>query len=591
MGKVKKNYLKLKNSKPDKIPKIPINRISKEQKYLFIKETLLGAAVLVLIVFIAYLPVILHGGFVWDDDNNIINNAVLKSKDGIWKIWFHPALIPYEAHYWPLVYTVFWIEYHLWGTSPLGYHLINILLHAVNTLLLWVILRRLAICGGFLAAAIFALHPVHVESAAWIVELKDVLSGMFYLLAFLIYTYFVGERKRGIFILSIFFFICAMLSKSIAVSLPFAIVIWLWWEGKLDKKEAAPLTIYFIIALIMAAGDLWYVHQQRGVDFHLSLLDRFLIAGRSLWFYAEKLAVPFPLMAIYPKWEINPYILRQYIHPLAAIAVFLFLWFQQKRCGKGAFAAVLFFAITLAPILGFVEFIFMQYSYVADRFQYLASIGLIILFSSILTKYLENFKQGEKWIKHTVRILLLSILGILTWQQGNLYKNKETLFLYNLSKNPNSPGLYNNLGVTAGVQGDNKKALFYLQKAIQLDPDYADGYNNLGNAFYGAGNVKEAERCFQKALQIRPDLLSARTNLGVLLLKENNTDEAIKCFIEVLKLEPENVSGHLSLGVAFLQKEKYDDALPHISKVLEIDPGNIDMRNNLGLIFLKKGQL
>ncbi len=344
-----------------------------------------GAGALVALTVLAYLPA-LRGGFIWDDDLHVTQNQLLRTWQGLVDIWLTPGAI---LQYYPLTHTSWWVQYHLWGLAPLGYHLVNVLLHGSSAAVLWRVLRRLAVPGAWMAAAVFALHPVQVESVAWVTELKNVQSGFFYLLALLGYLRWgladdaepAGGRR--IYALSFLSFACAVLSKSVTCTLPAAVALILWWKrGRLAPGQVVALVP--LAAVSVAAGVLtawWERHYvgAAGEDWALSLPERCLVAGRALWFYAAKLVWPFELAFTYRRWALEPHAWWPWFFPLGAVAVVVALAALRRRLGPAPLVAALYFSGTLGPALGFVDVYPMRYSFVADHFQYLASIGVITL--------------------------------------------------------------------------------------------------------------------------------------------------------------------------------------------------------------------
>ena len=315
----------------------------------------LGAIIILLMTLLFYIPA-MRGGYIWDDDDYVTNNLTLRTFDGLRRIWLELGAVP---QYYPLVHTSFWLEYHLWQLHPFGYHLVNVLLHALNAILLWFILRRLSIPGAWLAAAIFALHPVHVESVAWITERKNVLSGFFYLSAILAYLRFlrldvisaIDRYHWGYYILALGLYLCALLSKTVACTMPAMILLLLWWKrDRIGWRNVLLLTPHFAVGVALALTTVWLEKHRvgaQGEEWAFSFLERCLIAGRALWFYASKLFWPHKLIFIYPRWQIDAGIWWQYLFPLAAVAVFPALWFFCKQIGKAPLTAALFFAGTL----------------------------------------------------------------------------------------------------------------------------------------------------------------------------------------------------------------------------------------------------
>lgn len=590
-----------------------------------------GAALLALIIMIAYFPA-LFGGYVWDDLSAIKENTLLRTSDGLRSIWLKPSLNQIESHYWPLVYTVFWVEYHLWGAYPFGYHLINILLHIANTILLWIILKRLSVPGAFFAAAIFALHPTHTGSVAWVIERKDVLSALFYLLAFLAYIHFEDTKKLSLYSTSLILFLCAMLSKSIVVSLPIIFLLWIWWKKESVKiSDVLPLVPFFIIAVIISVLDVAFTRQNESLKIYLTFIEKSLIAGRALCFYAWKIFAPINLMLIYPKWKINVTSVWQYIFPLAVIGILLLLWLKRNQWGKGPLTAVIFFCITLGPVLGFITFAYMESSYAADRFQYLASIGLIALAAAAITKIGNQSKGNEQWIKNVGIPLMLIVLGAITWRQAMLYKDTETMFTHNVALNPDAAAAHYNLGRALYEKGEKgekdaiDKALFHFSEAVRLKPDYVPAHNNLANALLLKDRLDEAIYHYQKAIEfnpqhilslsnlgyaltekgdfnkaiyycnkaieINPNFASAYNNLGLALAKQGRIKEATAAYLKAVKADPNYLKGYRNLANALMEQKNYDEAIRYYLEVVRLDPGDISIRNELGFAYSQIGKI
>lgn len=489
-----------------------------------LKKTLLGAGALVLLVLAVYLPVI-HCGFVWDDDDNVTENMTLRTLGGLVQIWRNPFA---NQQYYPLTHTSFWIEYHLWGVSPLGYHLDNVLLHAIGVVLLWFILRWLSVPGAWLAAAIFAIHPLQVESVAWITERKNTLSGVFYFAAVLSYLRYagIGEGRRGSYVLPLGFFVCALLSKTATSTLPAALLIILWWKrdrlSRRDVLDLAPLFVLAIFAGLITSLLEKYHAGAWGGAWNMSFAGKLIVAGKALAFYAGKLFWPNRMTFIYPQWRINPGDFRQYIYPLMAVAVPVILWLLRRRIGHSPLVAVLFFEVTLAPALGFFNVYFMQYSFVQDHFQYLAGIGAIALAVSLLAR----IPMGRLSIVLPAAILVC--LGILTWQQIPKFRDQQTLWRDTISKNPSCWLALSHLGKIAYEQGRNDVAISYYIRAIKIDSNHAELHSNLGVALFKKGRFKEAFAELYTAVRIQPDYVDAHNNLAVAYFSQGDADQAWK---------------------------------------------------------------
>lgn len=567
--------------------------------------TLLGLGLIVLGTLWAYLPA-LEAGFVWDDDWYVTNNPHLLTLGGLYKIWFE---IGATVQYYPLVFTSFWIEHRLWGLSPFGYHLTNVCLHAVNSLLVWVVLRRLAVPGAWLAAALFAVHPIHVESVAWITERKNVLSGAFYLLSLLAYCRAVDlDRRDGgalawrPYLLALAFFILALLSKTVTCTLPVVILIILWWKGRgLSWRSVFLLLPMFAIGLILGLLTAWLERNHVGAigeDWNLSPLDRVLIASRAVWFYVGKLAWPSEIIFFYPRWVIDATDWKAYIWPALTAATLAVLWIRRRRLGKGPLAAALFFGTTLGPALGFVDVYPMRFSFVANHFAYLASLGPITLAAGLAASALPTASlAGAVALSRRERIataaLLLAAgvvvvaLALLTVWNAGAYTSTEALWRDTIAKNPDAWLAHNNLANDL-VKGDrHEEAAGHFREALRAKPDYADGYYNLGNTLLALGQVEEAGRQYRKAIELKPTHVEAHNGLGIVLDKQGRPEEALAQFRLALELRPGYMQAHLNLALLMRKSGNDQEMVEHLRQALFQKPDMADARVDLGLALVR----
>ena len=532
-------------------------------------------------ILIAYLPA-LYAGFVWDD-SAITESPLLQGPGGLRMIWSRPGADPaHEIHYWPLSYTVLWAENALWGLKPFGYHLVNVLLHAANTVLLWLLLRRLKAPGAWLAAAIFALHPVHVQSVAWAIEIKDVLSALLYLLAFHAFLQFQARPRPLTCAALVALFACALLSKSVAVSLPLALGLCLWWkQGRLTVRDGLLLAPMLAMGAIIAGLDGRLATHLENYSSELNWAARLALAGRALWFYGGKLICPLDLMAIYPRWDVRASHWAAWAGAAAAGAALIGLWSVRRAWGRGPLAAVLFFALTLGPILGFVDFGYMTMSFVADRFQYLASIGIIALLAAGVEWAACRLSVPGRRRLRAVVLAWLAILGILTWRQATLFKDEETLFRENVARNPNAWGAMINLGRVLAERGSFYEALDCYDQALATNPNDARAYANRGAALHCLGRVDEAIECYKEALRLWPGVSNVRQNLGAAYLQKGQAQAAIQCYAEAAQLQPNNALAHYSLGLALCQAGQTAKAAEEFRSALRIQPNYAEARENL----------
>jgi tetratricopeptide (TPR) repeat protein len=530
-----------------------------------------------------------HAGLIWDDDRHITPPA-LRSPNGLARIWTQPGA---TQQYYPLVHSAFWVEYRLWGDATAGYHWVNILLHAFSALLLVKILRQLKIPGAWLAAALFALHPVEVESVAWISELKNTLSGVFYLSAALAYLGFDQNRNRGNYAAALGLFLLGLMSKTVIASLPAALLVVFWWQrGKLSwKRDVLPLIPFFIAGIGAGLFTAWverrFIHAE-GTEFNLSIIERFLIAGRAIWFYLGKLFWPVDLALIYPRWNVSQTVWWQYLFPAAAM---LLLGVLVWRRWRGPLAGLLFFVGTLFPALGFFNVYPFRYSFVADHFQYLASLGPLTLVAVGITALPGLFRKRKPFLEPMLCATLLLVLATLTWNQCGMYANFDTVWLKTLRLNPDCWMAHNNLGLALLYKGGQAdEAIAHFQKALEINPADAEACYNLGIALQQKGRVEEAMAHYQKALAMQPRMAGAHVNLGDALMQKGEVDKAIAQFQEALAISPRFAMVHGSLGIALAKKGQLTEAIAQFQKSLETDPDNEEVRKNLAMAFAQKGQ-
>lgn len=551
-----------------------------------------GLALLVAVVLV-YLPV-LHAGFIWDDDLHVTANPAIIGPLGLRDIWTTSA-----AQYYPLVLTTFWVEHALWGLLPLPYHLVNVLMHAGCAILLWRVLLNLQVPGAWLGAALWALHPVQVETTAWISELKNTQSGLFYLLSILFFVKATQTtaasapgHRRWNDVPAWLFAALAMASKSSTVVLPAVLCLCAWWmEGKWQWRNLARVAPIILMAIASAVLAMWTVKLQ-GVDpLERSWPEHFSTSGFVIWFYLGKLAWPHPLIFIYPRWNIDAGLGLGCLSLLAALGLLGFLWFKRGSWGRPCFFALAYFLVALFPVLGLVNHYFLRYSFVADHLQYLASMGPLALAGAGISTLSNRVAAGRHWLKPSLAAVLLSGFALLSWQRTWAYESQERLWTDTLAKNPNCWMAENNLGNIDFRRGEVSEAISHYHKALAISPVFPEIYDNLGVALSQEGLRADAMANFQKALEIAPGLASAHDHLGNALLLEGQVDAAIDQFQEALKIAPYSLKAQFNLGNAFLQQQRVDDAIAQYRKALEIDPNFAEALSNLGLALAQNGQL
>ena len=475
----------------------------------------------------------------------------LRSLAGLWRIWTDVGA---TQQYYPLLHGAFWLEHQLWGNAVLGYHVANAVLHAACAWLLLLVLRRLEAPGALLAAGIVALHPVHVESVAWISEQKNTLSLFFYLAALLAYLRFDEERRRRDYLLAGGLFLLGLLTKTVVATLPGALLVIFWWRrGRLDpRRDFLPLVPWFAVGACAGLLTAWFERRllgAEGASFAFTLPERALLAGRVAWFYASKLAWPAGLTFVYPRWEVSvapwPYVL----YPVTALAVLALAWWQRRR-SRTPLAAALFFGGSLFPVLGFVNVYPFVFSFVADHFQYVASLGPIAAVAGGSAFWIERQAGVRRRVGEVLSAAVVLTLGLLTWQQAHLYRDARTLYEQTLARNPDCYLCVNNLATLLVEAGDARGAAERYREVLRLKPDSVEALSNLGNLQLQSGAVRQATLSYESALRIAPNNVVTRTNYGIALYTSGRVAEAVAQYEAALRIMPEYQPAQRSLELA-----------------------------------------
>jgi tetratricopeptide (TPR) repeat protein len=582
------------------------------------------AALVVGATILAYLPS-LSGGFIWNDADYVTAPA-LRSLSGLARIWTQPGA---TQQYYPLLHSAFWVQHRFWGDNPLGYHIVTLLFHAASAVLFALVLRRL-LDGGYasprpspsrrhagaewLAALVFALHPVHVESVAWISEQKNTLSLAFYLGAALVYLDFDRTRRPRAYFAALALFILSLLLKTVTATLPAALLVAFWWKrGRLSwRRDVAPILPW--LALGAAAGlfsgwvEKTFVGAQ-GSEFNLSLAGRLLVAGRAVSFYAGKLVWPFGLNFIYPRWDVDTAAWWQWLFPAGVIAVASALWAVRGRT-RAPLAAFLVFVGSLFPALSFVNLYGARYSWVWDHWQYLPDLSLIALGAVGVAAAWRRAAPNADAVGRGLAGALCVTLGALTWSHCAMFHDNETLYLATLARNPGSWMAHNNLGLAWSkvpgrlddaiaqyrealrlrpdiaethtnlgralltMPGRLDEAVNEFGEALRLDPKYPDAHFYLGNALVQIGRIPEAIEHYEAAIRSDPDLVEADNNLGMILCRMGRTEEGMRLIDEAIRRQPEFAPAHFARGAALLQGGRRDEAIAEFERVLQLQPGN-----------------
>jgi tetratricopeptide (TPR) repeat protein len=551
------------------------------------------ALVLTAVTVFAYRPA-WNGGFLWDDDIYITNNELLTAPDGLRRIWFS---LDSPSQYFPLVYTTFRVERAVWGLNPTGYHWINLVLHVANALLVWLVLVRLKVPGAWLAGAIFVLHPVQVESVAWITERKNVLMGFFFLLTLLAWIAFVNRetKRRWLFYgLALILYLFALSAKTTACTLPAALFLILWLQHKaIDWKRITQIVPFLVLGIAMGVLAMWWERYHQGTSraafAFLSPIERVLVASRAVWFYLSKLFWPSNLTFIYPRWDIAPTQFLNYVWLLGGFVLCVAIYFLRRYVGRSVEVAAAFFVATLSPVLGFIMLYTFRYTFVADHYQYLACIGPIALACAGLANLAEALKNSRALILGAA-LAVVGMLATLTWRQAAMYGNIETLWRTTLARNPSCWMAHNNLGIVLFGKGQLDDAIEHYRTTLEMQPNYWDADYNLGSALLGKGQVDEAIFYCDKAVKMQPNDPDAQVALANALLQNRRIDDAIVHYQKAVEIRPDYFLARSGLGHALLEKGQFDGAIEHSRAALLVQPNDADCHTILAIALDEKGQ-
>ena len=551
---------------------------------------------LVLATILVYSPA-WNGQPIWDDEIHI-TRPELRSLHGLARIWIDPAAAP---QYYPVLHTLFWVEYRIWDGWMLPYHLVTVLCHAFLALLLVLILRRLNLSGAWLAGLVFALHPVHVESVAWFSEIKNTLSGVLAAAGLLVYLRYDQNRNRRTYFFALALFAIGLLTKTAIVAVPVIFLIVFWWKrGSLGwRHDVWPLLPFFAVGVMASAMTIWVEQKfcaEHGEIFSFSWLDRCLVAGRLFWFYLGNLFWPTNLSLIYPPWKIDSTQWWQYLSAFGLIAISVGFWSLRGK-SRGPFTALLCFVALLFPVLGFFNLSFFMTStagaphtavFRADHFQYLADIPIIALVCAWLAELKLN--ETVRRFLPAFSVLVLALLAFATFTRSSTFRDAESAFRDVLSKNPGSATAHNNLADVLRRQGKLDEAISEYRRSLELDPNYQLGRYNLGATLVQKGDANSALPLLEQALRADPNNHKAYYSLGTALEKTGHSGEAIAAYGRALRLQPDFLDAHTNLANLLLAHGDKEEALVHYRKAVELNPGNPMTRYNLAVGFARLGR-
>lgn len=526
------------------------------------RQVTVSLLLVLIITSVAFYPSLQNNFTNWDDDLNVVENQHIKelSWENV-KTWFSQDFV---KHYVPLVMVSYALEYKLFGLDPFAYHTVNLLLHLLNCcLVFWFIYLLWPKPGiAFFTALLFGIHPLHVESVAWISERKDVLYAFFFLFSLIAYIYYKKRDRQVFYYVSIGLFLCSLLTKSMAVTLPLVLLLIDYLIKGFDKKWVQEKIPYLLLSVVFALLMLKITYGgSSGLENQhspFSLLRNFLITNYGVVFYLQKLIVPIGLSAFYPypvKWGNNVPMLFM-LSPIIVLALIALLFFVKKN-KKEILVGSLFFLITIFPVLQLIP---AGNAIAADRYSYIPSIGIFFVVGVFLSRLLNQNTIHLKTVRRIAMVLVLAITSLLviqTRQRCLVWKDGISLWKDVTSQYP--------------------------------DVDFA--HHNLGNAYLDAGLFNESVSSFNETLRINPNYLDSYISKGFALQKMGMLDKAMGEFEKVLQIDPDNYEAHVNLGISFFAKGFLDQALVEYSKAIEINPENENPYFLLGLVYLKKNDL
>lgn len=558
------------------------------------------AALLVLLAFIAYLPA-LNAGFIWDDDILLTANPNMIDVGGLTKIWLGKGTCDYT----PLTLTSFWLEKRLWADTPTGYHVVNILFHALAAVLLWRVLGKMQLPGAWLAALLFAIHPVNVASVAWIAERKNTLSAALFfgsVLAFLV-SYKDDDssqhnllrkkgRKTGFYVLSIGLFFLAGLSKGAVATMPLVLCgCILWMNRKMTRDDFLRLTPFILIAIAVSLLTIRY--QSRAVDFELlptSLSFRIVRAGAVIWFYLKGILFPIGLSPMVPQWL--PNLRSPFVYlPAGVVAVIIGLFFwKRKSWGRPFLFAYGYYLVMLLPVLGLIRMTLQQETPCTDWWQYLAAPGIFAGIAGGFATALGATRKHTRLSLHALLCLILGLLLVQTWCRCLIYRSMEAYCSAVLSENPHAWTLQTNLGVMLKQRGEFHEAIACHRQALRDNPRFMEAHNNLGNALSSVGEWQEAEAQFRAALELSPSNSDVLENLAETCFHQGKIKDALATQAKAVKGDRYNSKRYVQFALMLAGNQQFEQAVVCLKNAELLAPGDIAIRVTLAQTLIAAGR-
>jgi tetratricopeptide (TPR) repeat protein len=587
------------------------------------KDFLFRLAILVLATLWIYTPVyhsFYPADWLWDDDQLLTANATVQSTTpaALAKLWFNPD----GADYFPLSYTALWLQWPFFKMWPTGYHFTTIVLHIIGALLLWRLLVVMKIPGAWLAATLFAIHPVCVESVAWVSELKNTLSLPLFLLSAIFFVQFDDQKPDApqawnTYVLSIVFFALSMLAKTSVVAMPVVLLLYVWWKrGRVTERDLIRTAPFFLISIVLGIITIYYQHG-RAIGAETIIVggpdSRIATAGMCILFYLKLIFWPVTLLPIYTKWDVDPPKAWQFLAWPVIMGAGWWFWQNRATWGRHAIFGLGFFLLMVAPVLGFVTISYMRITWAADHFIYLPMIGVLVLVAAGIATWYGRLAAGERPLLAAGTALVLAMLSWMSFTYAGAWVNEDALWTHTLRYNENAWQAHNRLGAKKFARGhvddlnppnriESKGALHHFTRSTALRPDLGETHNNLGTALSAKGRMEEAIEQFKEACRVTPHVPAIHVNLANALAAAGRFAEAEEKYLELIRGMDERYaqavkdSGNPNLpmdpaaapllnnyGVTLFKQNKTQDAIAAFRRALSINPNLKDAKESLAI--------
>ena len=554
-------------------------KVSKSISFWKNKQQMMGLAFVLIVTFIAFIPSLQNDFVNWDDDVNIMENINLDgfTIENVKRI-FHPATGTVIGNYNPLPIFTFAIEKHFFGLDATAYHVNNLILHLLTTLLVFRILlmMKLSTSAAVVGALLFGIHPMRVESVAWVTERKDVLLGVFYFSA--IYTYIKYIISKGnakkYFAYTIVLFVIALFSKIQAVSLPLSMLA-------LDYYFKRPLTLkllmekvpFFGLSLLFGLMGIFFLAENSSLDdiTNYTLFERLLVGAYSFIVYLVKFVFPYKMSCLYPYPKSISGLF--YAAPIGVLAILGGIFYAHKKQLKHVVFGLVFFIFNIMFLL---QILSAGQGFLADRFTYIAYFGLFFMVAFAFDQFIQRKPNMQTFLSAGVGAYLLLFMGM-TWQQNKTWKNGETLWTNVLKTERKTTTPWSNRAFYYRDIKKYDKALLDYNKAIQINPSKAALYNSRGKLFFDIGKTQECIKDYNTATQLDPTLTEAWINRGAAYASQGNLQQALADFNKGIEIDPTYKNGFANRSLLFNQTQQFREALADYNSYIALDPNNSEM--------------